>query len=954
MRDELRRLHELAGSPTKDRLKEHADGTGHSVSRAALAAVTMNTGSAPRWATVEAFIDACVSYASARRRPLPNHEIDMLAWKTRYDRTYPGQRKNRTSNVVSIGVVPSLAGCFQPRGLIDELAQATRGGGTAVLFGSAEGTTRLLSGMAGVGKTQLAVHLVHQLRETGQLDVLVWVHATSRQAITASYGQAAVDLTIPGASGTDAERDAARFHAWLANSNRRWLVVLDDLITPAAAKGLWPPPSSNGRTVVTTRLRGSALTGQGRCLVPVGVFTHTEAIAYLHARLDDHPELADDIDGLAVALQHLPLALSHATAYMIDEQVSCKDYKRRLSDHRHRLDDLAPTSEDLPDDYFHTVAATVFLSTQAADKLRPTHLALPLLQLASMLDGGGFPVSILATTAAINWLSCARAYSSHENDNFDLGETEFETIRSGVRSLHRLNLVNIEADSVTIHSLVQRAIREQLTDDKVAECAWAAADALLETWPNPELDPTYAQMLQANAASICENGNDALFTSGAHQVLFRRSDSLYTFQGAVPAAAAYHQLFEHCRRILGHDHPDTLKTHGLFLHCRGSSDPAFAAQALEQLVAEFPRILGPDHLDTLGIRNLLAYWQGSAGDPAGAVRTLEPLLADFLRLLGPDHPDTLTTRVNLAKWRGEAGNPAVAVADYEQLVADRARVLGSDHPNTLDTRSQLAWWRGVAGNPAGAVVDYEQLLVDRIRVLGSNHPNTLTTRSDLANWRGKAGNPADAVALHEKLLADCERLLGADHHDTLTTRSDLATWRGRLGDPAGAAVDYEELVTDSRQILGDDHVTTLLLRGSLAHWRGEAGDPTGAVALYERLLADYRRVLGPGHPKTLTVRGNFAHWRGKAGDPTGAVALYEQVLADCSSLLGTEHGDTLTIRSRLANWRGKSGDPAGAVVAFKQLLVDQERVLGPDHPDVVDTRDKVAYWHADTSTGDDI
>jgi hypothetical protein len=95
MRDQLRRLHELAGSPTKDRLKEHADGRGHSVSRAALAAVTVDGDSEPRWATVEAFIDACTAYAAARKRPLPPQEVDMLVWKTSYDRTHPGPRMDR-------------------------------------------------------------------------------------------------------------------------------------------------------------------------------------------------------------------------------------------------------------------------------------------------------------------------------------------------------------------------------------------------------------------------------------------------------------------------------------------------------------------------------------------------------------------------------------------------------------------------------------------------------------------------------------------------------------------------------------------------------------------------------------------------------------------------------------------------------------------------------------------
>jgi hypothetical protein len=95
MRDRLRKLRELAGSPTIKRLKEHADSSGHSVSRSALAGVTAESDSLPRWATVEAFIDACVSYAKARKRPLSDDEVNMLDWKSTYDRAYSERTRDR-------------------------------------------------------------------------------------------------------------------------------------------------------------------------------------------------------------------------------------------------------------------------------------------------------------------------------------------------------------------------------------------------------------------------------------------------------------------------------------------------------------------------------------------------------------------------------------------------------------------------------------------------------------------------------------------------------------------------------------------------------------------------------------------------------------------------------------------------------------------------------------------
>src|SRR5689334_12772540 len=92
LRDRLRHLHALVGRPTADRLKEHADRRGHSVSRAALAAAVGAGNAGIRWATVEAVIDACASYAASRQDPLPPEETAMLSWRQYFDQEYPGQR----------------------------------------------------------------------------------------------------------------------------------------------------------------------------------------------------------------------------------------------------------------------------------------------------------------------------------------------------------------------------------------------------------------------------------------------------------------------------------------------------------------------------------------------------------------------------------------------------------------------------------------------------------------------------------------------------------------------------------------------------------------------------------------------------------------------------------------------------------------------------------------------
>ncbi|WP_263301867.1 NB-ARC domain-containing protein, partial [Streptomyces purpurogeneiscleroticus] len=242
-----------------------------------------------------------------------------------------------------------------------------------------------------MGKTQLAAHHARAAWQAGEVDLLVWVNAGSRDAIVSTYAQVGAEVT--GADPDVPERAAERFLHWAETTDRRWLIVLDDVTDPADLRGLWPPHHPHGRTVLTTRRRDSALTGPGRHRIDVGVFTPDEATAYLTASLDAHDrrEDATEIAGLAANLGHLPLALAQAVAYLIDSGLDCAAYRTRLADRARTLTDLLPESGGLPDDHRATVAATWSLSIEQANRLRPHGLARPLLNLSSMLDPNGIP-----------------------------------------------------------------------------------------------------------------------------------------------------------------------------------------------------------------------------------------------------------------------------------------------------------------------------------------------------------------------------------------------------------------------------------------------------------------------------------------------------------------------------------------------------------------------------------
>ncbi|MGW7043248.1 tetratricopeptide repeat protein [Streptomyces avermitilis] len=805
-----------------------------------------------------------------------------------------------------VGVIPPRAQSFQYRAGVDRLRAAVEDSGTAALG-------QVLTGMGGVGKTQLAADYARTAWAVGDLDVLVWITASARSPLVTGYAQAGIELCR--ADPDYPEQAAQEFLAWLTPKAGaepcRWLIVLDDVADPDDLRGLWPPASEHGHTLVTTRRRDAALTGEGRRLIEVGLFTDAEAASYLTKSLATHgrSEPSDQITVLAADLGHLPLALSQAAAYLIDSGEDVATYRDLLANRAITLDDAAP--DRLPDDQVVAVAAAWSLSLDRADTLRPIGLARPMLHLAALLDSNGIPQDVLTSQPALAHLTAHRTRTCQNTT----GEPASVSLRDAVRALralHRLSLIdhspNTPYQAVRVHQLIQRATRDTLTPDQHAQYARTAADALLAAWPDIERDTVLAQALRANTDALTGCAENALYGPDAHEVLYLLGESLGG-SGQDSAAASYFQdLVDTTTFHLGPDHPDTLTARYHLAYWRGfAGDAAGAATAFTDLLTDRVRVLGPNHRDTLATRRELARWRRVTWDLAGAAAMLAGLLSDCLRVLGPDHPDTLATRWTMARLQAIAGDAARAASAFAKLLADRERVLGPDHPETLATRREVARWRGVDGDAEGAAAMLADLLPDCLRVLGPDDINTLITRRLLARFRRGAGDAAGAAAALAELLPDCLRVLGPDHNDTIITRREMALSRGELGDAAGAAEMFTDLLPDCRRALGADHYETLIVRQELAYWRGVDGDAAGAAAAFAELLADMERIIGPDHPDTLATRNDLAWWLGEAGDAVGATAAFSELVDHMARVLGEDDPDTLAARGNLAHWQVRPG-----------------------------------------------
>ncbi|MFB7600533.1 BTAD domain-containing putative transcriptional regulator [Streptomyces sp. NPDC056160] len=177
------------------------------------------------------------------------------------------------------------------------------------------GTTAVLCGMPGIGKTTLAVHFAHRSADRfpdGRIHVDLQGHHPTREPL--DTGQAMRDildaLSVPHDRHTSAGALTALYRATLAE--RRLLLILDDARDCEHVRPLLPATAA-GLAVVTSRrrLEGLAVTHNAR-VVPLSPMSWAESLRLLDRRLGTHRTRAepDAVQRIADLCAGHPLALT--------------------------------------------------------------------------------------------------------------------------------------------------------------------------------------------------------------------------------------------------------------------------------------------------------------------------------------------------------------------------------------------------------------------------------------------------------------------------------------------------------------------------------------------------------------------------------------------------------------------------------------------------------------------
>jgi tetratricopeptide (TPR) repeat protein len=706
---------------------------------------------------------------------------------------------------VWVGSAPPLADGFTARQETGQLTQTMPDPGTALAL-IPEHAAGSRNWRDATGKTQLALSFAHSLWQAGAVDLVIWLTATSRAQVLSGYVEAAAALGIQ-LSG-DAESVSERFLGWLHDTQRPWLVVIDDLTDALAAQGLWPAGPS-GRVLITTS-DPVTLTGYPAHIMPVGAFSRREALTYLVGRLTTDLDQRQGAIDLIGDLRNEPLALVLASAVIASSELTCHDYREHFL--RRREQALGAAAVAVAEATAAPIAWA--LSVDHADLLSPG-TAHSLLALAALLDGDGIPGTVFSTTAV------------HEHSGVRGGHAApRKAVQDGLAALEQAGLMTTDTSTtpptLRMNWLVQAAARAAMPEAMLKGAATAAADALLETWPADDEPEWLARSLRSCTETLRRYSGALLWEGGCHALLMRAGSSLDSARLTGPAVGYWQELATTSARLLGHDHPATVgineRLAQAYLAAGRSTE---SVELLEQLHGDRSRRAGPDHPGSVQAGRDLGFALLTAKRFDKAITVLTDVASGWERSAGAESVEAITAREDLAAAHRAAGQFDEAIALLKNTLRDRERIQGSRHPETTTACQKLAETYLAAGQAKAAISLFQRVVSDRGRVLGANHVQTIAARGALGSANYAAGKMAVAVRLYEQTRTEYARALGADHPDTLGACINLAHAYYAVGRLSDAARLLTETVERCELSLPPADPLTVTARTSLANISGD-------------------------------------------------------------------------------------------------------------------------------------
>ncbi len=739
-----------------------------------------------------------------------------------------------------------------------------------------------LNGMAGSGKTQIAIEYAHLYKH--EYRAILWLEATSKHTLNEAIVRLAEPLLF---RAQDREDEGHLFDAlkrWL-QQHGEWLLILDNL-RDFQLMDLFIPFQSSGHVLLTTH---SQATGDLAHPVLVTQMTKEDSALFLlrRAKIIAEQALRDEASETACTqaayivqeVGGLSLALDQAGAYI--EEKGC-DLARYLDLYReHRMELLAQRGQLAR---AHPVSVKVTLSLTFKEVAQECPDALELLHLCAFLHPDAIPCEMIEQGA-----------SALDGPLHALA-TEAIALYKAIATLLKFSLVQRCTDPtmLSIHRVVQAILVEELMLKQKRQWAmWAVRlvnrafpQAAFENWPT------------------CEK----YFSQARHCA------ELITTYGLKQKEAA------HLLQRLGS-------------YCYQRAYYQEAEQYLTTALHKYEQARGPDQLAIALTLNNLALLYHKQGKYQEAEEHYQHALVIREQIYEPDHSTIAQTLNNLALLYKDLGKYQQAEELYQRVLLIDEHTLGPDHPDTAASLSNLALVYDEQGKSSLAEPLYQRAFSIEERTLNADHPDLALSLNTRATLYEEQGNYPEAEVFYQRALA-IQESSGPDHPDTAQSLNNLAGLYEILGRYQEAERLYQRALNIYRQAFGPEHLDIARSLNNLGYLYRQQERYQEAEVLYQQALTIYERIRGLEHPDTANVLNNLGRLYHLMKKDELAEPLLRRGLDIRERVLGLEHLNTCQSLSALVDLLIHQHLYEQAEPLYQRFLNISRQVLGPENPEV--------------------